>query len=101
MPDRQREINSLAGIESNVAGPTFGDHDSSDEEKKDEEVEAIKAKKDKGDVDSSSDEEGKSEELSDSEDEEVDVKKVKKGPGAKKAAPVKKPTAKANKKIQK
>jgi len=106
MPDRQREINSLAGIESNVAGPTaFGGHDSSDEEEKDEEAKAAelaagKAKKDKGDIDSSSDEEGKSEELSDSEDEE-EVSKVKKGPGAKKAAPAKKIAPKAAKKIQK
>ena len=36
LPDRQREINSLAGIESNVAGPTTFGEDSSDEEGKEE-----------------------------------------------------------------
>ena len=42
MPDRQREINSLAGIESNVAaGPTVGgddDSESGDDEKQEEEA---------------------------------------------------------------
>ena len=105
LPDRQREINSLAGIESNIAGPAaFGD-DSSDEESKGEENEEGQAAADpknavnKGDIDSSSDEEGPSEELSDSEEE--DVSKVKKGPGKKAqavAAPAKAP-AKAAKKI--
>ena len=106
LPDRQREINSLAGIESNIAGPAaFGD-DSSDEEGKgdeNEEAQAAAGSKNaanKGDIDSSSDEEGPSEELSDS-DEEEDVSKVKKGPGKKAqavAAPAKAP-AKAAKKI--
>ena len=35
MPDRQREINALAGIETaNVAGPGQGDSDSEEEESK-------------------------------------------------------------------
>lgn len=97
LPDRQREINALAGIESNIAGPTVGDSDSSNEEDKagdKEPVEAVKKdSKAKGDVDSSSDEEGSSEELSESDDEVVDTKK---GPGAKQ--PV---TKKAAKKVQK
>ena len=99
LPDRQREINSLAGIESNIAGPTFGD-DSSEEEEVAEaaaDEEAGKAAKTKGDVDTSSDEsEGDSEELSDSEDEDQPVVKGKKG-----AKPAAKPSAKAAKKIQK
>ena len=74
LPDRQREINSLAGIESNIAGPAaFGDDDSSEEESKGEENEEVQAAAgsknaaNKGDIDSSSDEEGPSEELSDSD----------------------------------
>ena len=76
LPDRQREINSLAGIESNVAGPTAFGEDSSDEENKeegDQEDKAAAKAQDKGDIDSSSDEEGPSEELSDSEEEEDEV----------------------------
>lgn len=95
LPDRQREINALAGIESTLTGPAIGEDSSSDDEKEDkEESEQEKpATKAKGDADSSSDEEGTSEELdSDSEDE---------GPmtRSKKAAPAKKPTAKTAKKI--
>ena len=105
LPDRQREINSLAGIESNVAaGPTIGgddDSESGDDEKQEEEAPA-KQQGTKRDVDSSSDE-GTSEELSDSEDEAEEAPKTsKKGPGAK-SAPVDKAPAKAknSKQIQK
>ena len=104
MPDRQREINSLAGIESNVAGPTLGDGDSSSDEDKPvgEDGEADgqpnKAAK-KGDVDSSSDEEGASEELSDSDDEDEKVVDAKKGTS--KAVAKKSANPKEAKKIQK
>ena len=100
LPDRQREINSLAGIESNIAGPTFGD-DSDDNEEKEEAAageEAGAASKGKGDVDTSSDEgEGTSEELSDSEEEDKPLAKTKGKRAA--AAVVAKPTAKTAKKI--
>ena len=105
LPDRQREINSLAGIESNVAaGPTIGDNDDSEsgeDEKQEEEATAKQGTK--RDVDTSSDE-GTSEELSDSDDDEADEapKTSKKGPGAK-SAPANKavPKAKNSKQIQK
>ena len=105
LPDRQREINSLAGIESNVAaGPTIGGDDDSEsgDDKKQEEEAPAKQQGTKRDVDSSSDE-GTSEELSDSEDEAEEAPKTsKKGPGAK-SAPVDKAPAKAknSKQIQK
>jgi len=35
LPDRQREINSLAGIESNIAGPSATMADSSSDEEED------------------------------------------------------------------
>ena len=100
MPDRQREINSLAGIESNLAGPTLGGDDSSSDEDKpegEEETAAAKPSK-KGDVDSSSDEEGASEELSDSDEDEVEVN-AKKGPS--KVVAKKTSNPKEAKKIQK
>lgn len=100
MPDRQREINSLAGIESNTAGPTLGDGDSSSDEDKPEEdavaEQAAVKKGTKGDVDSSSEEEGASEELSDSDDEDDKVV-AKKGPS--KAAGKKAANPKEAKKI--
>lgn len=106
LPDRQREINALAGIESTLTGPALGSdsEDIDDDDKEDDDVPEEKtsktaASKTKGDVDSSSDEEGASEELSGSESEDEAPVKAKKG--AKKAAPAKKPTAKTAKKIQK
>ena len=82
MPERQREINALAGIETTVTGPAIGgDSESEEEDEKQEEQGEVVQKK--GDIDSSSDE-GTSEELSDSEDEEpADAKK---GPSKKKSA---------------
>lgn len=99
LPERQREINALAGVESKIAGTTVGDDASSSEdeaEQKDEEEGAKEGKATvKGDADSSSDEEGTSEELSDSEEEEAPAKK---GPGAKAKKDV---APKEAKKIQK
>ena len=113
LPDRQREINSLAGIESSVAGgpQAFANQDESssdEEESKDEEEgaaaqESSKNAANKGDIDSSSDEEGTSEELSDDSDDEENQKisKAKKGPGKKPVKPegAKVPAAKTSKKI--
>lgn len=85
LPERAREINALAGIESAVTGPALGEASSDEEEDKKEE-EAAAAGKTKGDIDSSSDEEGTSEELSDSEEEMVDTKKAPNAGGKKKSA---------------
>lgn len=108
LPDRQREINSLAGVESNIAGPSAAMADSSsDDEEEDKAAGSDDGKADKlalnkGDIDSSSDEEGTSEELSDSDDEKEVASKVKKGPGKKiKAAEQAKTPAKTSKKIKK
>ena len=86
LPERQREINSLAGIETSIPGPVGGDDDSEEEDVPEGETQDNKAAKDKGDVDSSSEDEdeGDSEELSDSEEE--DAAASKKGPGAKTAS---------------
>ncbi len=95
LPDRQREINALAGIESKIVGPTAGSDDSasnSDKEddeadKEEESVDEGAKGKGKGDADSSSDE-GDSEELSDSESEdEKPIKKKGSTAAAKKVAP--------------
>ena len=76
MPERQREINALAGVETTVTGPALGEESASEEEGEEGQKEEAAASKAKGDVDSSSDE-GTSEELSESEDEgEVDAKKA-------------------------
>ena len=100
LPERQREINSLAGIESTLTGPNL-DADSESEDKPEGEgaEDVAKPNKTKGDIDSSSDEEGASEDLSDSDAEAVEEAPVKgkKGAAAKQAA--KKPTAKTAKKI--
>ena len=78
LPDRQREINALAGIESTLAGPALDDSDSeenneSGSEKEEESAEEKPKGKVKGDADSSSEEEGTSEELSDSDSEDEEV----------------------------
>ena len=108
MPDRQREINSLAGIETKTAGPSVGADDDSSSNEEDDDKDNPEEKEDqgaktagKGDADSSSsDGEGDSEELSDSDQSDDELPIAKKGPGAKKSGQAK-PTPKTAKKIQK
>jgi len=104
LPDRQREINALAGIESTLTGPALdADSDSEEEKPGNEGAENVEQKpvKIKGDVDSSSDDEGESEELSVSEDVVVPAAAVKGKKGALSKPVAKKPTGKTAKTIQK